>query len=156
MDADPADQTPARPRGRGRVLAVVLVAVVVLLAPALLIAACSMLLNSTACSAAERQAFTGFPHYGNVRLQPSGDGETGSCAGFYQVADSAERIVGYYERALVARGWAVQPLQRSAQGSEFQSGELRARRDGYTYAVLCESGPALEGGTHIAVHVSKD
>ena len=66
-----------------------------------------------------------------------------------------------YQRALRSRGWTLQPLQTNTgsdlQGREFRSGELSARRGDFTYAVLYEGGPALQGGgTHVAVHVSRD
>ena len=79
----------------------------------------------------------------------------------YRAPASEEGVLAYYQRALRTRGWTLQPPQTNAgsdiQDREFRSGELYGRRGGYTYAVLYESGPALQGGgTHVAVHVSKD
>jgi hypothetical protein len=79
----------------------------------------------------------------------------------YRSPASEERVVAHYQRALRTRGWTLQPPQTDTgsdiQGREFRYGELHAWRGDYTYAVLYESGPALQGGgTHVAVHVSKD
>ena len=84
----------------------------------------------------------------------------------YRAPASEEDVLAYYQRALRTRGWTLQPPQTNAgsdiQGRQLRSGELSARRGDYTYAVLYESGAyesgaALQGGgTHVAVHVSKD
>jgi hypothetical protein len=120
-----------------------------------------IVLDLTACSAAEKRVFAELPHYGGVRLEPSGHGDAGSCMATYRAPASEERVLAYYRQALGGRGWALQPLQHNTgadvQGREFRSGELSGRRGDYTYAVLYEAGPALQGGgTHVAVHVSRD
>jgi len=101
------------------------------------------------------------PHYGGVRLQPRGHGEAGSCMATYRAATSKEPVLAHYGQALGTRGWTLQRPQTNigsdAQGRQFRSGELAARRGDDTYTVLYESGPALEGGgTHVAVHVARD
>jgi len=101
------------------------------------------------------------PHYGGVRLQPRGHGEAGSCMATYRAATSKEPVLAHYRQALGTRGWTLQRPQTNigsdAQGRQFRSGELAARRGDDTYTVLYESGPALEGGgTHVAVHVARD
>ena len=161
MDADRPMQTPARPRRRVGVLGVVIVVVVGFAILVLAIPALPIVLDPTACSAAEKRVFAEFPHYGGMRLQPSGQADVGSCMATYRAPASEERVLAYYQRALRSHGWSLQPLQTNTgsdvQGREFRSGELSARRGGYTYAVLYEAGPALQGGgTHVAVHVSKD
>jgi hypothetical protein len=161
MDADRSIATPARPRKRGGVLGVVIVVMVGLVILALAILARPIVLDLTACSAVEKRVFAEFPHYGGIRLQPSGQADAGSCMATYRAPASDERVLAHYQRALRTRGWTLQPPQTNTgsdiQGREFRSGKLYARRGDYTYAVLYESGPALQGGgTHVAVHVSKD
>jgi hypothetical protein len=159
MDADRSIATP--PRKRGGVLGVVIVGMVGLALLVLAILALPTVLDLTACSAAEKQVLAEFPHYGGVRLQPAGQAETGSCMATYRAPASEEGVLAYYQQALRTRGWTLQPPQANTgsdlQDREFRSGELSARRGSYTYAVLYESGAALQGGgTHVAVHVSKD
>jgi hypothetical protein len=156
MDADRSIATPA-PK-RGGVLGVVIVGVVILV---LAIPAFPIVLDLTACSAAEKRVFAEFPHYGGIRLQPAGQADAGSCMATYRAPASEEGVLAYYQRALGTRGWTLRPPQTNAgsdtQGHEFRSGELYARRGDYTYTVLYESGPTLQGGgTHVAVHVAKD
>jgi hypothetical protein len=159
MDADRSRATPARKRGG--VLGVVIVGMVGLMLLVLAIAALPIVLDLTACSAAERRVFAEFPHYGGIRLQPAGQADAGSCMATYRAPTSEEGVLAYYQWALRTHGWTLQPPHINAgsdlQGREFRSGELHARRGAYTYAVLYESGAALQGGgTHVAVHVSKD
>ena len=156
MDADRSIATPAGKRGG--VLGVVIVGVVILV---LAIPAFPIVLDLTACSAAEKRVFAEFPHYGGIRLQPSGQADAGSCMATYRALASEEGVLAYYQWALRTRGWTLRPLRTNVgsdiQGHELRSGELSARRGDYTYAVLYESGAALQGGgTHVAVHVSKD
>jgi hypothetical protein len=67
------------------------------------------------------------------------------------------RVLAHYRQALAAGSWTVEPPVPLASGREFRSGELTARRGDDTTTVLYESGPALVGGgTHVAVHVSRD
>jgi hypothetical protein len=155
MDADRWRATPARKRG---VLGVVIVGLVLLV---LAMLAFPIVLDLTACSAAEKRVFAEFPHYGGIPLQPAGQAETGSCMATYRAPASEEGVLAHYQSALRTRGWTLPPPQANVgsdiQGREFRSGELHARRGDYTYAVLYESGPALQGGgTHVAVHVSTD
>lgn len=115
----------------------------------------------TACSADEQRVFAEVQHYDGVRLQPSGNADTGSCMATYRAPASDERVLAHYHLALRAQGWTTQPPQRhtgsDVQGAELRSGELHARRGSFTVAVLYESGPALRGGgTHVAVHVGED
>jgi hypothetical protein len=159
MDADRSIATPA-PK-RGSVLGVVIVVMVGLAILVLAILALPIVLDLTACSAAEKRVFAEFPHYGGIRLQPVGQADAESCMATYGAPASDQRVLAYYQRALRTRGWTLQPPQANAgsdiQGRELRSGELSARRGDYTYAVLYESGAALQGGgTHVAVHVSKD
>ncbi len=156
MDADRSIATPARRRGGGLGVVIVGFLILVLAIPAL-----PIVLDLTACSAAEKRVFAEFPHFGGIRLQPSGQADAGSCMATYRAPASDERVLAHYQQALRTRGWTLQPPQTNAgsdiQGREFRSGELSARRGDYAYAVLYESGPALQGGgTHVAVHVSKD
>jgi hypothetical protein len=157
--ADRSVQNPAPRRKWGGARGVVIVVIVGLVLLALVIAALPIVLDLTACSAAEKRVFAEFPHYGGVRLQPAGEGDAGSCMATYRAPASEERVLAYYQQALRSRGWTLQPPQTNTggdvQGHEFRSGELSARRGDYTYAVLYEGGPALQGGgTHVAVHVS--
>ena len=159
MDADRSKATPARKRGG--VLGVVVVVIGGLVLLVLAILAFPIVLDLTACSAAEKRVFAEFPHYGGIRLEPAGQADAGSCMATYHAPASEEGVLAYYQQALRTRGWALPPPQANAgsdlQGRELRSGELSARRGDYTYAVLYESGPALQGGgTHVAVHVSKD
>ena len=161
MDADRPTRTSARPRGRGAVPGVVIVVVVGFVILVLSIPAFSFVRDLTACSAAEKRVFAEFPHYGGIRLEPSGNGDAGSCIATYRAPVPEQRVLAYYQQALGSHGWSLQPPRTTKadddQGQEFRSGELSARREGYTYAVLYEAGPALHGGgTHVAVHVSKD
>jgi hypothetical protein len=156
MDADRSRATPARKRGG--VVGVVIVEVVFLV---LAILALPIVVSLTACSAAEKRVFAEFPHYGGIRLQPAGQADAGSCMATYRAPASEEGVLAYYQWALRTRGWTLRPPQANVgsdiRGREFRSGELSARRGDYTYAVLYESGAALQGGgTHVAVHVSKD
>jgi hypothetical protein len=139
---------------------VVLVAVGVLCL-VLAVVAFPILLDLTACSAAEKRVFAEIPHYGGVRLQPRGHGDAGSCMATYRAAASEEPVLAHNRQALGTRGWKLQLPQidvgSDTQGRQFRSGELAARRGDDTYTVLYESGPALEGGgTHVAVHVARD
>jgi hypothetical protein len=159
MDADRSTATPARKRGG--VVGVVIVGMVGVVLLVLAMLAFPIVLDLTACSAAEQRVFAEFPHYGGIRLQPAGQAEAGSCMATYRAPASEEGVRAYYQSALRTRGWTLQPPQANVgsdiQGRELRSGELYARRGDYTYAVLCESGAALQGGgTHVAVHVSKD
>ena len=159
MDADRPIATPARKRGG--VLGVGIVVLVGLVILVLAMLALPIVLDLTACSAAEKRVFAEFSHYGGIRLQPAGQAEAGSCMATYRAPASEERVLAYYQRALRTRGWTLQPPQTNTgsdlQGRDLRSGELHARRGDYTYAVLYESGPALQGGgIHVAVHVSKD
>jgi hypothetical protein len=159
MDADRSIATPA-PKRVG-VLGVVIVGMVGLVGLVLAILALPIVLDLTACSAAEKRVLAEFPHYGGVRLQPAGQAETGSCMATYRAPASEEGVLAYYQGALRTRGWTLQPPQANAgsdlQGRQLRSGELHARRGDYTYAVLYERGAALRGGgTHVAVHVSTD
>jgi hypothetical protein len=159
MDADRSRATP--PPKRGGVVGVVIVVMVGLVILVLAIAAFPIVLDLSACSAAEKRVFAEFPHYGGIRLQPAGQADAGSCMATYRAPASEEGVLAYYQRALRTRGWTLQPPQANVgsdiQGRELRSGELSARRGDYTYAVLYESGAALQGGgTHVAVHVSKD
>jgi hypothetical protein len=159
MDADRSIATPARKRGG--VLGVVIVVMGGLVLLVLAILALPIVLDLTACSAAEQRVFAEFPHYGGIRLQPAGQADAGSCMATYRAPASEEGVLGYYQGALRTHGWTLQPPQTNAgsdlQGRELRSGELHARRGDDTYAVLYESGPALQGGgTHVAVHVSRD
>jgi hypothetical protein len=159
MDADRSTATPARKRGG--VLGVVILGLVLLVLLVLAILAFPIVLDLSACSAAEKRVFAEFPHYGGIGLQPAGQAETGSCMATYRAPASQEGVLAYYQSALRTHRWTLQPPQANVgsdiQGREFRSGELSARRGGYTYAVLYESGPALQGGgTHVVVHVSKD
>ena len=140
---------------------VVLVAVVVVVWLALAVVAVPVVGDLTACSAAERRVFAEVPHYGGARPRPSGNGETGSCMATYRAGAAEDRVLAHYRQALGARGWTVRPPLAypgsDPDGVEFRSGELTARRGDDTTIVLYESGPALVGGgTHVAVHVSKD
>jgi hypothetical protein len=155
MDADRSRATPARKRGG--VVGVVIVGVVLLV---FAILALPIVLDLTACSAAEKRVFAEFAHYGGIRLQPAGQADAGSCMATYRAPASDQDVLAYYQGALRTRGWTLQPPQTNAgsdiQGRELRSGELSARRGDYTYTVLYESGPGLQGGgTHVAVHVSK-
>jgi hypothetical protein len=159
MDADRWIATP--PPKRGGVVGVVLLVMVGFVVLVLAIAAFPIVLDRTACSAAEKRVFAELPHYGGIRLQPSGQADAGSCMATYRAPTSAEGVLAYYQWALGTRGWTLQPPHTNPgsdlQGREFRSGELSARRGDYTYAVLYESGAALQsGGTHVAVHVAKD
>jgi hypothetical protein len=159
MDADRSRATPA-PK-HGGVLGVVIVGMVGLVLLVLAIAALPIVLDLTACSAAEKRVFAEFPHYGGVRLHPAGQADAGSCMATYRAPASEEGVLAYYQEALGTRGWTLQPPHTNAgsdlQGRQLRSGELSARRGAYTYAVLYESGAGLQGGgTHVAVHVSKD
>jgi hypothetical protein len=159
MDADRSTAAPARKRGG--VLGVVIVGLVGLVLLVLAILALPIGFDLTACSAAERRVFAESPHYGGIHLHPAGQADAGSCMATYRAPASEEDVLAYYQQALRTRGWTMQPPQANAasdlQGREFRSGELQARRGDDTYAVLYESGPALQGGgTHVAVHVSKD
>lgn len=159
MDADGSIATPTRKRGG--VLGVVIVVMVGLVLLVLVLLVLPTVLDLTACSAAEQRVLAEFPHYGGVRLQPAGQADAGSCMATYRAPASEEGVLAYYQRALRTRGWTLQPPQTNAasdlQGRQLRSGELSARRGDYTYAVLYESGAALQGGgTHVAVHVSKD
>jgi hypothetical protein len=156
MDADYAMAASPRRGGRGVVRLVVLVAVGVLCL-ALAVVAVPVVVDLTACSAAERRVFAEVPHHGGARPRPSGNGDAGSCMATYRTDASEGRVLAHYRRALDARGWTVQPAVASARGREFRSGELTARRGDNTATVLYESGPALVGGgTHVAVHVRRD
>jgi hypothetical protein len=159
MDADRPIATPARKHGG--VVGVVIVVIVGFMILVLAIAALPIVLDLTACSAAEKRVFAELPHYGGIRLQPSGQADAGSCMATYRAPTSEDGVLAYYQRGLRTGGWTLQPPQTNAgsdtQGREFRSGELHARRGDYTYTVVYESGVALQGGgTHVAVHVSKD
>ena len=127
----------------------------------LAVVALPFILDLAACSAAERRVFAEVPHFGGVRLRPSGSADAGSCMATYRAPAPEDRVLAWYRQALRARGWTLQPVRaaggRDAQGRELWTGELRARRGGDTYAVLYEAGPALQGGgTHVAVHAARD
>jgi hypothetical protein len=157
MDADHAVAAPPRRGGRGGEVRLVALVAVGVLCLALALVAVPVLLDLTACSAAERRVFAEVPHYGGARPRPSGNGETGSCMATYRASASEDRVLAHYRRTLGAGGWTVQPPLASAEGREFRSGELTARRGTDTTTVLYESGPALVGGgTHVAVHVRRD
>ena len=120
-----------------RLVALVAVGVLCL---ALALVAVPVLLDLTACSAAERRVFAEVPHYGGARPRLSGNGETGSCMATYRASASEDRVLAHYRQALGTRGWTVQPPLASAEGREFRSGELTARRGTDTTTVLYESG----------------
>jgi hypothetical protein len=153
---------PPRLAGGGRGGAVRLVVLVAAVALGLALAAVAgpVLLDLTACSAAERRVFAEVPHYGGARPQPSGNGETGSCMATNRAGASEDRVLAHYRHALGAHGWTVRPPLANAgsdtEGRELRSGELTTRRGDDTTTVLYESGPALIGsGTHAAVHVTR-
>jgi hypothetical protein len=161
MDGDHAEATSPRRGGRGGVVRLVVLVAAVVLGLALAVVAVPVLLDLTACSAAERRVFAEVPHYGGARPPPSGNGETGSCMATYRAGASEDRVLAHYTQALGARGWTVQPPLANAgsdtEARELRSGELTARRGDDTTTVLYESGPALiGGGTHVAVHVARD
>jgi hypothetical protein len=161
MDADHAVAAAPRREGRGGEVRLVALVAVGVLCPALALVAVPVLLDLTACSAAERRVFAEVPHYGGARPRPSGNGEAGSCMATYRASASEDRVLAHYRRALGAGGWTVQPPLAypgsDPEGVEFRSGELTARRGDDTTTVLYESGPALVGGgTHVAVHVTRD
>jgi hypothetical protein len=162
MDAHHAVATPPRRGGRGAVvrlvvLVAVVVVVVVVVCLALAVVAVPVVGDLTACGAAERRVFAEVPHYGGARPRPSGNGETGSCMATYRAGAAEDRVLAHYRQALGARGWTVRSPVATAEGREFRSGELTARRGTDTTTILYESGPALVGGgTHVAVHVRRD
>jgi hypothetical protein len=161
MDAEVVVASSPQRGGRGGVPRVCVLVAAGVLCLALAVVAGPVLLDLTACSAAERRMFAEVPHYGDARPQPSGNGETGSCMATYRAGGSEDRVLAHYRQALGARGWTVQPPLANAgsdtEGRELRSGEVTARRGGDTTTVLYESGPALiGGGTHVAVHVTRD
>jgi hypothetical protein len=157
MDADHAVAAPPRRGGRGGVVRLVALVAVGVLCLALALVAVPVVGDLTACSAAERRVFAEVPHYGGARPRPSGNGEAGSCMATYRASASEDRVLAHYRQALGAGGWTVEPSLASAEGREFRSGELTARRGTDTTTVLYEGGPALVGGgTHVAVHVTRD
>jgi hypothetical protein len=161
MEAHHAVAAPARRGGRGGVMRLVVLVAVGVLCLALAVVAVPVLLDLTTCSAAERRVFTEVPHYGGARPRPSGNGETGSCMATYRAGASEDRVLAHYRQALGADGWTVQPPLAypgsDPEGVGFRSGELTARHGTDTTTVLHESGPALVGGgTHVAVHVTRD
>ena len=139
-----------------------LVRLAVLLAAGMLalvvtVVAYPVLLGLRACSASEQRVFAEIAHYGGARVEPVGEAQTGGCMATYRARGSSEQVLAHYRRVLAARGWTVAPPEVSAEGGELETGELHARRGGFSYAVLYESGPGLRGGgTHVAVHVSAD
>jgi hypothetical protein len=160
MDAGGSVATPPRPGRRGVVLGLVVLVALGVLAMALVVVAVPLLLDVGACSAAEEGVFAEVHHYGDVRLRPSGNGDTGSCMATYRAPVPEGPVLAHYQQALRSRGWTVQAPQAyagsPAEGGELRSGELTARRGPDTYTVLYESGPGLQGGgTHVAVHVAR-
>jgi hypothetical protein len=161
MDADPAPQTLPRPPRRRRRLRLVLLAVLGVLVLVLVVSLLPAVFALTACSADEKRVFAELRHYGGVRLEPSGNTDTGGCAATYRAPASEERVLAHYHLALRAQGWTMQPAETrtgsDVQGVAFRSGELHGRRGAFTVAVLYEAGPALRGGgTHVAAHVAED
>jgi hypothetical protein len=161
MGTDHSGTGPGRRRRRGRVLGAVVAAVAGTAVLAAAVAAFPLVAERSACSAAERRVFAEVPHYGGARPRPSGNGDAGSCMATYRAPVPEAPVLAHYRQALRSRGWTLQVGHAGAgtdvEGRPLRTGELSARRGADRYTVLYESGPSLRGGgTHVAVHVSRD
>lgn len=61
-----------------------------------------------ACSDEERAVFEEFDQY-EGKAEPSGNPETGSCAAYYETADSREEVFSYFEDRFEKNGWEQHP-----------------------------------------------
>lgn len=86
----------------------------------------------------EKAAFSEFPHYGNIPLQPKNNG--GNCWASFTTPDSPDQVIEYYRQQLTAHGW------KEAVGNG-----LFMTRNGFSYSVDIEK---FEGeDTYVAINV---
>ena len=145
---------PSRPR-RGRFLLPLLAVA----APLLLVLGAFWLPAVWACSEDERAVYGEFPQYGDLRVEPSGNPDRGSCAAYYQTPDTEEEVFAYFRERFEEHGWKEAPHESyRMEGGELVPTDLVAHRSDFSYRVSVEEIDPEAGGhapsTHVAVHVS--
>ncbi|MGH3148752.1 MAG: hypothetical protein ACRDTR_23475 [Rubrobacter sp.] len=112
------------------------------------------------CGEEERAAFSEFPQYGGLEMEPRSDSMTGGCAVIYETPAPPEKVAGYLANRLESHGWTVQHRleARGEAGEKFGGTLVTAGRDGLRYGAYYESLRFYEPprpGTHVAVHLSE-
>ena len=139
-------------------------AVLFLAAVALLVFGAFALPGVLACSAEERAVFEEFPQYGELRVEPSGNPDSGSCAAYYDTRAPAGEVFAYFKEQFGENGWDERPTESYRLvvegGGEFcVPSNLVAKRDGFRYVVSIEEidpeASGLAPGTGVAAHVSR-
>lgn len=113
------------------------------------------------CSEDERAAFSQFPQYGGLKVEPKSESLSGGCVAIYEVSAPPERVADYLARRLESRGWKIEDrlgTTGDAEGS-FAGALLAARRGNLRYGADYESLEAYKHprpGTHVVVRVWED